>query len=61
MKKIVLSLVAIMAFGFANAQDVKFGAKLGFNFSTISSLEGAETKLGLAIGGLFGRRNRNSG
>jgi hypothetical protein len=52
MKKIVLSLVAIMAFGFANAQDVKFGAKLGFNFSTISSLEGAETKLGLAIGGL---------
>lgn len=52
MKKIVLSLVAIMAFGFANAQDVKFGAKLGFNFSTISSLEDSETKLGLAIGGL---------
>ncbi len=52
MKKIVLSLVAIMAFGFANAQDVKFGAKLGFNFSTISGLDGAETKLGLAVGGL---------
>lgn len=52
MKKIVLSLVAIMAFGFANAQDVKFGAKVGFNFSTISGLDGAETKLGLAVGGL---------
>jgi hypothetical protein len=43
MKKIVLSLVAIMAFGFANAQDVRFGAKVGFNFSTINGLEDAET------------------
>jgi hypothetical protein len=51
MKKIVLSLVAIMAFGFANAQDVRFGAKVGFNFSTINGLEDAETKLGLGLGG----------
>jgi hypothetical protein len=52
MKKIFLSLVAVMAFGFANAQEVKFGAKLGFNFSTISGSDGAETKFGLAVGGL---------
>lgn len=51
MKKIVLSLVAIMAFGFANAQDVKFGAKLGFNFSSINGLEDSDTKLGLGLGG----------
>ena len=51
MKKIVLSLVAVMAFGFANAQDVRFGAKLGFNFSTITEIQDAKTKFGLALGG----------
>ena len=45
MKKVILSLAAVFAFGFANAQEVKFGAKLGGNLSTASidapSVEGA--------------------
>ncbi|MEN2414852.1 porin family protein [Flavobacterium mesophilum] len=35
MKKIILSAVAVMAFGFANAQDVKFGVKGGLNFANL--------------------------
>lgn len=36
MKKIILSAIAIMAFSFANAQDVKFGVKGGLNFANLS-------------------------
>jgi hypothetical protein len=51
MKKVFIAALAVMAFGVSNAQDVRFGAKLGFNFSTITELQGAETKFGLALGG----------
>jgi hypothetical protein len=51
MKKIVLTIATVMAFGFANAQDVKFGAKLGLNFSAINGLQDSDTKSGLALGG----------
>ena len=34
MKKIILSLVAIAAFGVANAQEVKFGAMAGVDFAS---------------------------
>ena len=37
MKKIILSAVAVFAFGFVSAQDVKFGVKGGLNLSTIKS------------------------
>ena len=31
MKKIIMTAAAVFAFGFANAQDVKFGVKGGLN------------------------------
>ncbi|MEL1242338.1 porin family protein [Flavobacterium flavipallidum] len=34
MKKIILSVVAVFAFGLANAQEVKFGAKVGGNLNS---------------------------
>lgn len=56
MKKVLLSAIAIFAFGFSNAQQVKFGVKAGLN---ISSLNGGDsyygsygTKVGFHIGGL---------
>lgn len=33
MKKIILSAIAIISFGFVSAQEVKFGIKTGFNLS----------------------------
>lgn len=33
MKKVILSAIAIIAFGFVNAQEVKFGIKTGMNLS----------------------------
>ncbi|MHC0442284.1 porin family protein [Flavobacterium sp. 3-210] len=52
MKKIILSAVAVMAFGFANAQDVKFGVKGGLNVSTITGdIENASSKVGFHVGG----------
>ena len=37
MKKLVLSAVAVFAFTFANAQEVKFGAKAGANLSNVKT------------------------
>jgi hypothetical protein len=34
MKKIILSIAAVFAFGLANAQDVKYGAKAGLDFAS---------------------------
>lgn len=53
MKKIILSVVAIFAFGFSNAQEVKFGAKAGLNLSTITggNLSGG-SRVGFHVGGL---------
>lgn len=35
MRKVLLSAIVLFAFGSANAQDIKFGAKAGANFSTV--------------------------
>ncbi|WP_394773241.1 hypothetical protein [Flavobacterium sp.] len=35
MKKIILSAIAVMAFGFTNAQSTRFGVKGGLNLSNI--------------------------
>jgi hypothetical protein len=52
MKKIILSAIAICAFGFANAQDgASFGAKGGLNMATISGDEGASSLLAFHLGG----------
>ena len=59
MKKIILSVAAICAFGFANAQakkggsddSVSFGAKAGLNFSSITNMTGAKTQVGFHVGG----------
>ena len=50
MKKIILSIAAVFAFGFANAQDVKYGAKAGLNMSNIST-DGASSLLAFHLGG----------
>jgi hypothetical protein len=59
MKKIILSAAALFAFGFANAQDLKFGAKAGVNFANLSTNyssldETSENtmKIGFHVGGL---------
>ncbi|MCL9807829.1 porin family protein [Flavobacterium luminosum] len=36
MKKLLLTAAAVFAFGFANAQDVKFGVKAGLNLGTLT-------------------------
>ena len=36
MKKVLFAAVAVFAFGVSNAQEVKFGAKVGANLSTMS-------------------------
>lgn len=50
MKKIILTAIAIMAFGFVNAQ--KFGVKGGANLSTlIGNIENETPKFGFNLGG----------
>lgn len=51
MKKILLTAAAVFAISFANAQDAKFGAKAGLNFSSIAGFEGAKNQVGFHIGG----------
>lgn len=47
MRKVLLSAVVLFAFGSANAQDIKFGAKAGANFSTVkATLPGAADNFG---------------
>lgn len=53
MKKIVLTAVAVFAFGFANAQEVKFGVKAGLNLSNLTGdATGTSIKAGFQVGGL---------
>jgi opacity protein-like surface antigen len=54
MKKIILSLIAIMAFGFANAQKTRFGVKGGLNISTVvgGDVEDTKSLIGFHVGGL---------
>ena len=53
MKKIFLTAAAVFAFSFANAQDVKFGAKAGLNISSITgdNTEDVSSKIGFQVGG----------
>ncbi|MES2573566.1 MAG: porin family protein [Bacteroidota bacterium] len=51
MKKIILSAVAVLAFGFANAQDVKFGAKAALNVSNLDGDIDGSSLIGFQVGG----------
>lgn len=52
MKKIILSVAAMLTFGFVNAQEVEFGVKGGVNIATITGdVEDASAKIGFHIGG----------
>nr|WP_315256611.1 porin family protein [uncultured Flavobacterium sp.] len=52
MKKIILSAVAVFAFGFANAQEVKFGAKAALNIASLTGdVEGSSSLIGFQVGG----------
>ena len=54
MKKIILSAVALLAFGFANAQssDMKFGVKAGFTSSNLTGDYDTDGTTGFYFGGL---------
>ncbi len=52
MKKNIFTAVAVFAFGFANAQETKFGVKTGLNIANLSGdVEGASSLVGFQIGG----------
>lgn len=50
MKKLILSVAAIFAFGFASAQDTKFGLKGGLNLANFTD-DGFTIKAGVNFGG----------
>ncbi|MDR6762770.1 opacity protein-like surface antigen [Flavobacterium sp. 2755] len=53
MKKVILTTMAILAFGFANAQKTRFGVKGGLNVSTLTGEYEDDTKslIGFHVGG----------
>ncbi|WP_166921875.1 porin family protein [Flavobacterium poyangense] len=52
MKKMMLTAVAVMAFAFSNAQEVKFGVKGGINLHTLTGdVENESPKVGFQVGG----------
>ena len=51
MKKVILCAIAIMAFGFANAQKTRFGIKGGLNIATIGGADEANALIGVQLGG----------
>nr|WP_199001358.1 porin family protein [Flavobacterium sp. ASV13] len=53
MKKIILCAVAVMAFGFANAQKTRFGVKGGLNITTFAggNYYDAKSLVGFQVGG----------
>jgi hypothetical protein len=52
MRKIILSAIAVMAFGFTNAQETRFGVKGGLNISTVGGdAEGVSSLVGFHVGG----------
>lgn len=52
MKRIILTIFACMAFGFANAQSVRFGVKAGLNVSNFTGYqEDVKSLNGFHIGG----------
>lgn len=55
MKKVLLSAVVLMAFGFAaqaQSEEMKFGVKAGANFSNFSGDYDTDGKTGFYVGGL---------
>ena len=53
MKKLIFASIALLAFGFTNAQTARFGMKGGLNVSTLSGdVDDASPKLGAHVGGL---------
>ena len=52
MKKITLSIIAVLAFGFTNAQETKFGLKAGLNVANFGGdAEDAKSLVGFHVGG----------
>ncbi|WP_409415650.1 porin family protein [Flavobacterium sp. PS2] len=51
MKKIILSMVAILAFGFANAQETRFGVKGGLNLTNFTGGYDTKSLVGFHVGG----------
>jgi opacity protein-like surface antigen len=53
MRKIILSAIAVMAFGFTNAQETRFGVKGGLNISTVvgGDVENTKSLVGFHVGG----------
>lgn len=51
MKKVILAAIAVFAFGFSNAQDVKFGAKAALNIANLTGdLEDNSSLIGFQVG-----------
>ena len=52
MKKIILSAVAVLAFGFTNAQSTKFGVKTALNVANVTGdVEKSSSLVGFQVGG----------
>lgn len=52
MKKIILTVTAVFALSFANAQETKFGAKVALNIASLTGdVEDASSLVGFQIGG----------
>tara|TARA_R110000868_G_scaffold63569_1_gene191755 strand:+ start:113 stop:685 length:573 start_codon:yes stop_codon:yes gene_type:complete len=52
MKKIILTVAAVFAFGFSNAQETKFGVKGGLNLANLAGdIENNSSKIGFNVGG----------
>jgi opacity protein-like surface antigen len=53
MKKIILSMIAVLAFGFTNAQETRFGIKGGLNLTSFAggNYYDAKSLVGFQIGG----------
>jgi len=54
MKRIILAVIALMAFGFTNAQQTRFGVKGGLNITSFSggNYWDAKSLVGFHVGGL---------
>ncbi len=51
MKKLILSIVALAAFGVASAQDMKFGVKGGLDMVSVKAPGGSTSLTGFFVGG----------
>lgn len=52
MKRIILAAIAVMAFGFTNAQETRFGVKGGLNLTTLTGdATNANSLVGFQVGG----------